>query len=350
MLRSGALPPPVKRFPPPPATAPLSIPSSSAAWPSPRLRAESDAILARARELQARSKSAETLRSYRTSWAQWCGFCARMGYHPLAGDAQAVGFFLAHLSRSKSLTTVRTRLAAIAAAHRLVGIDLDLRSSPIATLLMGFKRERGTKPLKQATPLLLEVLPRFLKAYAGETAAERRDKAVLLLGFASALRRSELVVLDLVDVEFDPQGVLLTIARSKTDPEGKGDLVAVHRGVNRDLCPVTALEEWLLSRGQERGPLFTRLRKGGRPSSERLKPQAVALIIKRAALAVGLEARTFSSHSLRAGLATSAALAGADLKDIMAQTRHRSHDVAMRYIRRAEVWKGQCHQAPLRRR
>ena len=312
---------------------PLPLPAD------PALRSDTEAILARARALASRSKATETLRSYRTAWTQWCAWCELMGYQPLGGDTLAVGMFLAHLSRTKSLATARTRLAAVGTAHRIAGVPLDTKAGPIANVLEGFKREQGVKPLKQATPLLVEVLERFLSVYAKDTTAHRRDKALVLIGFASALRRSEIVALDLEDVEFVPQGVVLHLRRSKTDQHGKGELIAIHRGTNSEFCAVTALERWIDLRGRKSGPLFTRLHKGGRMTDERLRPQAVSLVLKRAVEASGLNPDTFSGHSLRAGLATSAALAGADLKDIMAQPRHRSHDIALRYIRRAEIWK-----------
>jgi integrase len=312
---------------------PLPLPAD------PALRSDLEVILARARELASRSKAAETARSYKTSWDQWYEFCERMGYQPLAGDVVAVSMFLADLSLSKTLATARTRLAAVATAHRIAGVALDLKAGPIANVLEGFKREQGVKPLKQATPLLVEVLKRLPGIYAKDTPANRRDKALLLTGFASALRRSEIVALDVEDVESAPQGVVLHLRRSKTDQQGKGELIAIHRGTDSEFCAVTALERWIELRGRKPGPLFTRLHKGGRVSGERLRPQAIALLVKRAALACDLDPGNFSGHSLRAGLATSAALAGADLKDIMAQTRHRSYDIARRYIRRAEIWK-----------
>jgi integrase len=312
---------------------PLPLPAD------PAVRSETEAILARARELASRSKATETLRSYRTAWTQWCSWCELMGYRPLAGDAMAVGMFLAHLSRTKSLATARTRLAAVATAHRIAGVALDTKAGPIANVLEGFKREQGVKPLKQATPLLVDVLERLLSVYAKYTPANLRDKAIILTGFASALRRSEIVALDVEDVDSVPQGVVLHLRRSKTDQQGKGELIAIHRGTDSEFCAVTALERWIELRGRQPGPLFTRLHKGGRTTDERLRPQAVSLVLKRAVEASGLDPDSFSGHSLRAGLATSAALAGADLKDIMAQTRHRSHDIALRYIRRAEIWK-----------
>ncbi|MGA7624388.1 MAG: tyrosine-type recombinase/integrase [Candidatus Acidiferrales bacterium] len=237
-----------------------------------------------------------------------------------------MGIFLAHLSRTKSLATARTRLAGVATVHRIAGVPLDTKAGPIANVLEGPKREQGVKPLKQATPLLVDVLERLLSVYANDTPANLRDKALVLIGFASALRRSEIVALDVEDVDSVPQGVVLHLARSKTDQHGKGELIAIHRGTDSQFCAVTALERWIDLRGRKPGPLFTRLHKGGWMTDERLRPQAVALVVKRAALA------------------TSAALAGADLKDIMAQTRHRSHDIALRYIRRAEIWKNNVTQ------
>jgi integrase len=301
--------------------------------------ADTDAIVARARELARGSKAAETRRSYRTSWTQWCAFCERLGYEPLGGDVRAVGLFMADLSRTKSLATVRTRLAAVSTAHRIAGVPLDTRAAPIATVVEGFKREHGIRPLRQATPLLLDVLPRFLAAYETPMPANRRDKALLLAGFASALRRSELVALDVADLEFTDKGLVIHLRRSKMDQHGKGEMIAIHKGANTALCPVTALENWLALRTSAPGPLFTRLHKGGRVTFIRLRPQAVSLIVKRAVEAIGFDPQTFSGHSLRAGLATSAALAGADLHQIMTQTRHRSTDVARRYIRHAEVWR-----------
>lgn len=296
-------------------------------------------IIARARELASRSKAKQTFRAYRTGWAQWTDFCRSRGYAPLAGDAQAVALFLAHLSLTKRLATVRARLAAVAAAHRVAGIDLDLRHSAIATLLDGFKREQGVQSQTQAAPLLFEILPRFTSAYDGATPIGARDRAMILIGFGAALRRSELVALDTADIEISTKGLVVHLHRSKTDPYGKGNFLAIHRGNNSVFCPVRALEDWIAHRGREPGPLFTRILKGGRITWRRLSDQSVSLIVKKGATAMGLDARQFSGHSLRAGLATSAALAGADLVAIMEQTRHKSYDVARRYIRSAEIWR-----------
>ena len=305
----------------------------------PQARPPDALVLARVRALVNGAIAPATLRAYRTGWAQWCVYCTKHGYAPLAGKPERVSFFLADLSRSKRLATVRSRLAAIAAAHRVAGIDLDTRHRFITAVLGGFRREQSVTPTRQAMPLLFEVLPRFLAAFDSRSAAGARDRALLLIGFGAALRRSELVALDLADIEVVAQGLVVTLRRSKTDQGGHGALLAIHRGSTSELCPVRAFETWRAFRGDVAGPLFTRIRKGGQITTVRLSDQTVARTVKRAAALLGLTPKDFSGHSLRAGLATSAALAGADLAAIMEQTRHRSADVARRYIRNAEIWR-----------
>jgi integrase len=305
----------------------------------PLARAPDALVLARVRALVNGAIAPATLRAYRTGWAQWCAYCAQHGYAPLAGKPERVSFFLADLSRTRRPATVQARLAAIAAAHRVAGIELDTRHRLITAVLRGFRREQSARPTRQAMPLLFEVLPRFLATFDRCTAAGARDQALLLVGFGAALRRSELVALDLADVEVVAQGLVVTLRRSKTDQGGSGALLAIHRGSHPELCPVRAFEAWRAIRGAAAGPLFSRIRKGGQVTTARLSDQTVARTLKHAATLLGLSSKDFSGHSLRAGLATSAALAGADLAAIMEQTRHRSADVARRYIRNAEIWR-----------
>ena len=135
-----------------------------------------------------RANAAATLRAYRTGWAQWCAYCDEYGHAPLAGRPEPVSFFLAHLSRTKRLATVRSRLAAIAAAHRVAGIELDTRHRFIRAVLRGLQREQSDTPARQAAPLLFEVLPRFLAAFPGltiERSLTHADGAALARTFVS---------------------------------------------------------------------------------------------------------------------------------------------------------------------
>jgi len=164
-----------------------------------------------------------------------------------------------------------------------------------------------------------------------------RDKALLLLGFAGAFRRSELAQLNVADLEFRPEGLRVIIRRSKTDQDGAGQILAVVRG--NKACPVAALEAWLAHAEITDGPVFRPVLKGGRVLPERLSSQSVALIVKRHAERVGYNPALFSGHSLRAGFLTSAAARGASLFKMMDVSRHRSADTLRIYIRDAEAFK-----------
>jgi integrase len=163
-----------------------------------------------------------------------------------------------------------------------------------------------------------------------------RDRAILLLGFAGAFRRSEIVGLDVADLAASEDGLTVTLRRSKTDQEGVGRRVGIPRGGS--LCPVRAVQDWLAARGEAPGPLFVGMTRHGKTTGQRLDGKDIATLIKRAAEAVGLDPATVSGHSLRAGLVTTAARAGKSERSIMGQTGHRSVTMVRRYIRDAGLF------------
>jgi integrase len=163
-----------------------------------------------------------------------------------------------------------------------------------------------------------------------------RDRAILLLGFAGAFRRSELVALDVEDVAECETGLRITIRHSKTDQEGEGATIAIVRG--SIACPVEALKAWRDAAGITTGPLFRSIRKGGKVG-ERLSAQSIADCVKKHAEKVGLDPALFAGHSLRAGFLTSAAKRGASIFKMMDQSRHRSVDTLRGYVRDAEIFK-----------
>lgn len=164
-----------------------------------------------------------------------------------------------------------------------------------------------------------------------------RDRAMLLLGFAGALRRSELVALDVEDLHSVQEGLILNIRRSKTDQEANGRKVAIPYG-RTHACPVRAVEAWIAHAKLAHGPIFRSIRKGGRLDARRLSSQSVALIVKHYAAACGLDSDRVSGHSLRAGLVTSAAQAGVAMHKIQQQSGHRSTQMLARYIRDATLF------------
>ncbi len=159
------------------------------------------------------------------------------------------------------------------------------------------------------------------------------------MGFAAALRRSELVGLDVGDVAFTREGLVISLRRSKTDQEGQGRKIGIPAGMHPATCPVKALRAWLGAAGLEDGPVFRPLTRGGAVRTGRLSDKAVARIVKRTAQAAGLDPNEYAGHSLRAGLATSAAAAGVSERAIMQQTGHKSIAVARRYIREGSLFR-----------
>ena len=202
-------------------------------------------------------------------------------------------------------------------------------------MLRGIRRRIGVAVDRKA-PATAHAIARMLKRIP-DTLAGKRDRALLLLGFAAALRRSELVALQLADLERTEAGLIVHIRRSKTDQEGEGHQVAVPRGLK--LKPVEAIDAWLAAAAIADGPLFRPIAKGGRVLGGALTDRSVADIIKRCAKAAGLDPEIFSGHSLRAGFVTSALESGADVLKVMDVTRHRDVKTLKAYDRRAKAFR-----------
>lgn len=205
----------------------------------------------------------------------------------------------------------------------------------VKSTLRGIRRAHGA-PQRRAKPLTKEDLFSVLAA-TGNGLKDVRDRALLLIGFAGAFRRSELVAISCTDIEPVKQGVVIHIRRSKTDQEGAGREIGIPHGRTR-WCPVTALNEWLERAEIEEGPIFRSVDRHGRMQGQRLSSEAVSLVIKERVAVVGLDPDKFSGHSLRAGLATSAAAAGVSSWQIRQQTGHASDAMLARYIRDGELF------------
>lgn len=207
--------------------------------------------------------------------------------------------------------------------------------------LRGIRRERGSARTPK-TNLALEDLDQMLRAIGTSTHAARRDRALLLLGLAGALRRSEIVAINYQDIARDPEGIILTVPRSKTDQLGHGEQIAIATGDRTDLCAVRALDAWTMPAGIRSGPLFVRVRKGDQLTTQRLSDRAVALIVKARAQAVGLDAALLAGHSLRSGGITEARRNGHDEHEIAKLSRHRNMDTLRTYIREADSFEGRA--------
>ena len=280
-------------------------------------------------------KAERTRKAYEAQLRQYATWCAAAGAEFVPATAATIAAHLAALAdEGKSASTIMVRTAAIAYAHRRLGHDDPTTSERVKSVLRGIRRSIGTAPVQKA-PATAKFLRAMLKAIP-DTIIGKRDRALLLIGFGAALRRSELVALDVADLERQPEGVLVHIRRSKTDQEGAGQTIAVPRGTK--LKPVAALDAWLEAAGIAAGPIFRSINRGGRVLPDRLSDQSVALIVKHRAAAAKLDPKLFAGHSLRAGFVTSALEDGADALRVMDQTRHKSIDTLRKYDRRAKAF------------
>ena len=253
----------------------------------------------------------------------------------IPADPETVAAYLAAHGDSLCVATLNRRLAALAKVHRSHGVTNPTSSELVKSVLRGLKRIKGTAQ-RQATPLLKEDLILALDA-TGEGLKHLRDRALLLIGFAGGFRRSELVGLTCDDVERVRQGIVLTLRRSKTDQTGEGRKIGIPLARGR-WCPVGALEQWLASSGIVDGSLFRPVDRHSKMGLQALSAGAVCLVVKERVRAIGIDASSYSGHSLRAGLATSAAQAGVPSWKIRQQTGHASDAMLARYIRDGELF------------
>jgi integrase len=222
-----------------------------------------------------------------------------------------------------------------AAEHAARAKERVERNERVRATMRGIRRSLGTARAKKAPATAERIVAMAL--IPGERLADIRDRALLLFGFASAMRRSELAALNFEDIEETADGLRVTLRRSKTDQEGHGDVIAVPRGTIA--CPVAAFKAWLDAAAIATGPVFRPIAKGERVSAARLTDRSIATIVKAHAARVGLDPATFAGHSLRSGFLTSAAARGASIFKMADQSRHKSMDTLRGYVRDAEIFK-----------
>ena len=284
---------------------------------------------------QARAEN--TRRAYASDWKDFERWCAGRQMPACPAAPATVALYLTALAATHKVSTLTRRLSAISQAHRTAGVPSPTEEAGVRRLMAGIRRSRGTAPTAKR-PLLVPEMQALLATLPGNLLG-LRDRALLLLGFSGAFRRSELVSLNFEDVQETGDGLVLTLRRRKVDQEAAGRAVAIPRGREVASCPVQALARWREAAGITQGPLFLRVNRHGQVLPHRLSGEAVALVVKRYAAAAGLDPKEFAGHSLRAGLATSAAIAGKSERAIMNQTGHKSTATLRRYIRDANLFR-----------
>lgn len=290
-----------------------------------------------ARDYAQASKAPATWKAYRSDWRDFTSWCECHGRQPLPASPETVALYLAALAERLKPATLQRRIASISQAHQAQGHETPTKSAEVRFTWSGIRRTVGTAQ-RQADPATIDVLRAMVDALDDERLIGVRDRAMLLLGFAGAFRRSELVSLDVADVTVVAEGLRVTLRRAKNDQEGAGQTVAVPYGSRPDTCPVRAVAAWLKVAGIEAGPIFRPVTRHGRIGAQRLSDRAVAEVVRRTAERAGLDG-DWSGHSLRSGFATSAGAAGVQERHIARQTRHKSLEVLRRYIRDGDVWR-----------
>lgn len=285
------------------------------------------------------AKSPNTERAYRAAWRCFVVWCEAQGLVAMPAEPATVAAFISdEAEQGKKPSTLGQRLAAIRHAHRLAGVDDPTGHVLVRETLKGIRRVQGVKPSRKA-PVTVDRLSAMLAHVDRSTVAGKRDAALLLFGFASAMRRSELGALRFEDLELVPSGLLVTVQRSKSDQEGKGVEIGVPTGRRDELCPVRAIGEWISAAGIADGAVFRSVNRHDQAGAS-ITGGAIGQLVKRLARSAGLKAADFGGHSLRAGFVTSAAENGANAAAIMEQTRHKSAAMVSIYTRRVDLWKG----------
>ena len=289
------------------------------------------------REYIRASKAESTLRGYRADWREFCAWAEGHGVCLLPATPDSVAAYIAECAGRLKVGSVQRRLNAITEAHKAAGLDSPTHSALVANTMKGIRRTRGTAPAQKSAALTDDIRAMVDATDAGVIGT--RDRALVLLGFAGAFRRSELVALDVADLAFSRDGLTVTLRRSKTDQDGAGRKIGIPYGSNPDTCPVRVMQAWLEVAAIGEGPVFLSINRHGRVQAGGLGAADVARVVKKLAMRAGLDAAKYAGHSLRAGHATAAAIAGASERSIMNQTGHRSVEMIRRYIRDGSLFR-----------
>jgi site-specific recombinase XerD len=261
----------------------------------------------------------------------------RPGLACLPAAPETVAYYLAALAETHKPATLTRRISAISQAHQAAGHESPTHSALVRKALAGIRREKGVAPDAKA-PLTVADLRTIVRDHLPAGLKGTRDRALLLVGFAGAFRRSELAGIDAEHLEFVPEGMVVTLPRSKTDQEGAGREVGIPFG-HEETCPVRALDAWLAAAGIEAGPAFRPVNRHGQAAAGRLSGRSVALVVKHYIAAIGKDPAAYAGHSLRSGHVTEAARQGVQERDIMEQTGHRSTATLRRYIHKGSLFR-----------
>jgi site-specific recombinase XerD len=307
----------------------------------PREAVDVAAVVERMRSYAAASRAENTWKAYKSDLKQFASWCAELGVtDPVPAEPRLVAAYLAEHAGELAVSTLSRRLYALTALHRIGGHPPPADAPEVQAVWNGIKRTHGTAPAQKA-PARTKVITAMLDPLDDEEAIDVRDRALLLIGFAGAFRRSELVAFDVDDITDADEGLHIVVRKSKSDQEGEGAVVGLPYGANPATCPVRAWRAWLTVRDEneltDAVPAFLSITKGGKISENRLPDRSVANIVKRRAAAAGLDG-DFAAHSLRAGFATEAFSNTVQELLVMRHGRWKSSSSMRGYIREGSLW------------
>lgn len=292
--------------------------------------------------LLGRRRSPATIDKYRADAAAFERWCAAVSASHLPAAPDTVVSYIAHLSglaggRRLAVSTIQRKLAAIGWAHTENGYTNPCRDPVVSEVMKGTRNELGAAATEKRGITTGDITA-AVEAMDLTRPQAVRDRALLLIGFAAALRRSELAALKVDDIEPASKGVVVIVRRSKRDQQAKGAKIPVLYGANPATCPVRALRAWLNIAGIAEGPVFRPVNKAGAASEKCLSAASVAMIVKRHMAPLGHDPNDYAGHSLRRGAATTASRNGADDRTIQRTTRHASAATLAPYIEEGQMW------------
>jgi len=312
----------------------LTIPHTSANDNKPVLDA---ALLDAAAAFAKASKAPRTLEAYALHWGEFTAWCEARQECALPCTPQTLALDLTHLAQiGRKTAGIKLALPAISQAHKTTGYSSPRGDAAVRLVWAGIRRQLGTATDKKDA-ITIPILQSLVRVTPPHKLIGARDRAIVLLGFASSFRRSEIASLRAEDITDDTNGLRVVLRRSKSDQEGRGREVGIPYGSNPQTCPVRALRAWKEASGIEAGPIFVGM-KHGKLSDAAMNDAAVARLLKKYAKRAGLNYARIAGHSLRAGLVTAAAQAGKPEHVIMQQTGHRDVATLRGYIRRATLF------------
>lgn len=282
------------------------------------------------------ARAENTIDAYKSDWRDFCEWCKYHDQNAFPAEPETIVNYINDLADNAKANTVARRISALTENFDAAGLrDNPCRFPIVKNALRGIKRMKGTMQHGKA-PILFEDIKEMLTYVEGTEPQQLRDKAILLIGFYGAMRRSEIAGMDVEDLNFTRLGLLVTLRKSKTDQFDQGQVIAIPYVKEKEICAVTALQNWLDASGIVSGPVFRGFTKGHHIRKTRISDKTIALIVKKYVGLMGMDPKEYGAHSLRHGFATSAAMNHVEEREIMRQTRHKSQAIVRRYIDEAD--------------